>query len=136
MVECVEKPLKNLGAMASGILVIPSYIFHSVFVEVGPSGSSLSIKSRFERLRKLVDFVLGAYFLVAVPFPQQAGQLVALAGDCREIVFAQFAPRELDPVTHFLPIAFDLIPIHCRDSSFRGRPRARAWYSKVEIAGA
>src|SRR4029077_16701137 len=67
----------------------------------------------------VVDFPAGPIFRVSVSLQESAFELVLLACDDIEIIIGQLAPLLLDLCLHFLPVAFNPIPVH------RGSPTVR-----------
>src|SRR5512135_3569148 len=67
---------------------------------------------RIQRIRELVEFFFRLVFCVAVPLLEEAGELVALPGDGRQVVVGQLAPLLFHFAGELLPVARDLIPIH------------------------
>ena len=67
---------------------------------------------RLHRIRKGIEFLLDLLFRIPVTFLQDACELIAFAGDHRQIVVRQLAPLLLDLAGHLLPVTLDLIPIH------------------------
>jgi hypothetical protein len=60
----------------------------------------------------IVDFLAGLIFRVTVSLLESAFELVLLACDDIEIIVGQLAPLLLDLSLHFLPVAFNPIPVH------------------------
>jgi hypothetical protein len=112
------------------LLNMSLFLTRNLFVVI-PTDRDRNFELQVHRLRKLIDPVLGVYLLVPVFFLQQTRKLVAFPGNFGQIVFAEFAPLELDLVTHLFPIATDLLPIHRRDSLKEGTPSQRSLHNSV-----
>src|SRR5207253_3544930 len=84
--------------------------------------------SRRQRPREVVQFLLCPLLHVAVPLLEFAGELVAAAGDRREVVVRELAPLLLHLPLDLVPVALDLIPVHGQppeeQPASRGRVRA------------
>ena len=61
----------------------------------------------------LVQLFLGLLFGVAILLLQDADKLVGLATDPFLVVIGEFAPPLFDLASHFLPLAFKYILVHC-----------------------
>src|SRR5687768_12929412 len=70
-----------------------------------------SVSLGLKRLGELVEFSLGLLLLVAVALLDLAGELVAFAGDRREVVVGELAPLFLHLAGKLFPVALHLIPV-------------------------
>src|SRR5512147_824404 len=93
-------------------LVFPLLPLGTVVPAPERPGRAAEESLRLQRLREFVEFFFRLVFCVAVPLLEDAGELVALPSDGRQVVVGQLAPLRFHFARDLLPVARDLIPIH------------------------